>query len=56
VGKAILGLSVETDRGLAIGPGPVVQGNGTVVKDVEEASQGSIAGVANAIPGVLGEV
>ena len=48
--------TVVTDGGLGVGPRSVEKRQNAVVEDVEETDQGRIVGVAQAIPGVLGQV
>ena len=47
---------VVTDGGLGVGPRSVEERQNAVVEDVEETDQGRIVGIAQAIPGVLGQV
>ena len=54
--EAIGARPIAADRGLGIGPGAVEQGQDAVVEDVEEANQGRIVRVAQAVARVLGQV
>jgi hypothetical protein len=47
---------VVLDRGPRVGPGPVEEHGHPVMEEIEEAHQGAVAVVAQAVPRVLGQV